>query len=736
MLEQFAKRFGVIEWPQRNEIALDAKFRIRKSEPRVEVGSGKTGTLIGFAAEEERWNALGDSQWHGWRDCRERAGTAKGIRTAVSCGMSSTPFEAQYDVIVIGAGHAGTEAGVASARRGARTAIVTSALETIGQMSCNPAIGGVAKSTVVREVDALGGIMARATDLAMLQFRMLNRSKGPAVWAPRAQCDRGLYRRAVRSLIEQHELLATVQGTVARLLFDGGQIVGVETLEGRRFGAPVVVITTGTFLRGRLHIGTTTSIAGGRAGEGSATHLAEQLEQAGLVVERFKTGTPPRIDGRTVNASALAVQESEVDQFDYTWSHFWSTPRTNADGATRHPRQLPCLITFLGGEGKEIIARHIGESAMYGGAIGSRGPRYCPSVEDKIVKFPAAERHQLFLEPEGHDTTELYVNGLSTSLPAPIQLAVLRSIPGLESVQMTRAGYAIEYDYYPPTQLDATLQVRSIPGLFFAGQINGTTGYEEAAGQGLVAGINAAAQALGKPTLILGRESSYIGVLVDDLVTRGVDEPYRLFTSRSEFRLTVRQDNALRRLGATGASLELYTEHERAIIETRLLAEDDVRRLADDTSITPEEALPVLAAAGSTPLVHAVRLSELARRQDVALSSLFSALAIGAEFPADAVTSTELELKYAGYFERERSQAEKLRRMGDFPLDPQLPYDEMRSLSLEARQKLSHIRPLTLAQAAGMPGVSPTDLQNLVIEIERRRQGKGTNRSRTRRTAL
>jgi tRNA uridine 5-carboxymethylaminomethyl modification enzyme len=630
-------------------------------------------------------------------------------------------YEDVVDVLVIGAGHAGTEAAVAAARRGARTAIVTSALETIGQLSCNPAIGGVAKGTVVREVDALGGIMARATDLAMLQFRMLNRGKGPAVWAPRAQCDRGLYRRAVRALLEEHEGLRTIQGTVARLLFDGDRVAGVETLEGRRFGASAVVVTTGTFLRGRIHIGTTTALAGGRAGEGSATHLAEQLEARGLEVARFKTGTPPRIDGRTVRRDALPLQASEIDEFDYSWSHFWETPRASGT-RTRHPAQLPCLVAFLEEAGKTLIAEHIGESAMYGGALTSRGPRYCPSVEDKIVRFPEAVRHQLFLEPEGHDTHELYVNGLSTSLPAPVQLAVLRSIPGLETVRMTRAGYAIEYDYYPPTQLDLTLQVRAVPGLFCAGQINGTTGYEEAAGQGVVAGANAAALALGQAPLVLGRESSYIGVLVDDLVTRGVDEPYRLFTSRSEFRLTVRQDNALRRLAPIGLALGLYDARERAVIQSRLAAEDEARRLAGATSITPAQAAPVLAAAGSAPLAHAVRVDELARRQQVALADLFAAVGVGGLLPADAVISTELELKYAGYFERERTAADKLRRMGAFPLGDAIPYADLLSLSLEARQKLARVQPRTLAQAASLSGISPTDLQNLVIELEKRRR--------------
>ena len=629
--------------------------------------------------------------------------------------MSRVP-ELDLDVLVVGGGHAGTEAAVAAARIGARVGLITSALETIGQMSCNPAIGGVAKGTVAREVDALGGIMGRATDVAMIQFRMLNRSKGPAVWAPRAQCDRGLYRRAVRSLLESHDRLATIQGTVARLIIDGGRVIGVETLEGRRFGAKAIVITTGTFLRGRIHIGTDTAMAGGRAGDPPATHLAEQLERLGLTVSRFKTGTPPRIDGRTVDYSNLQRQESELDDFEFRWSHYWG-PRSSL-----HPAQMPCWITYAGDDVKRIIRDNLQRSAMYGGAIGARGPRYCPSVEDKIVKFPHVERHQVFLEPEGHDTQELYVNGLSTSLPPDVQLEFLRAVPGLANVRMTRAGYAIEYDFYPPTQLDASLQVKALAGLFFAGQINGTTGYEEAAGQGVVGGINAALFAAGRPPLILGRHTSYIGVLVDDLVTRGVDEPYRLFTSRSEFRLTVRQDNALRRLAPIAVSLGMLSDDEARVVEQRLSAEERARALAERTSVRPEVVNDILVAAGSTPIQHAVKVVELAKRQDVSLRALLDAANVGSDVPDDAAITADLEIKYEGYFVRERDQADRLRRMGDFALDTDLAYEEMHSLSFEARQKLATIRPLTLAQASRIPGVSPSDLQNLVLEVQKRRR--------------
>lgn len=636
--------------------------------------------------------------------------------------MGTSSYEAAFDVLVIGGGHAGVEAAVAAARLGASVALVTGALETVGQMSCNPAIGGVAKGTVVREVDALGGVMGRATDRASVQFRMLNRGKGPAVWSPRAQCDRGLYRRAVRAEVERHVRLALVQGTVARLLLGEGdrRVVGVETLEGRRLGAGAVVVTAGTFLRGRLHIGTGTSISGGRAGDPASTHLAEQLDAVGVTAGRFKTGTPPRIDGRSVDFGRVTRQESELADFGFRWSHF-------ADAAIAPLPQLPCWVTYLEDAGKALIAEHLGESAMYGGAIAGRGPRYCPSVEDKVLRFPDAVRHQLFLEPEGLETSELYVNGLSTSLPTAVQLAVLRTIPGLAQVRMTRAGYAIEYDYFDPTGLDATLAVRALTGLWFAGQINGTTGYEEAAGQGVVAGLNAALWVQGRPPVVLGRETSYLGVLVDDLVTRGVDEPYRLFTSRSEFRLTVRQDNALGRLAGIAESLGLYTPAESDVARRRLADVDEAQALAERLRVRPEVARPVVEAAGEVAGAvpsEPVRAVELARRPGVTLAALFAATGEGVDFHPEAVVTADLELKYAGYLLREREAAARMARMGAFALPAELPYPAFRSLTTEARQKLGALRPASLAQAGRVSGVTPADLQNLVLEVERWRRGR------------
>jgi tRNA uridine 5-carboxymethylaminomethyl modification enzyme len=615
----------------------------------------------------------------------------------------------RYDVIVIGGGHAGAEAAVASARSGARTLLITQNLETIGQMSCNPAIGGIAKGTVVREVDALGGIMGRATDLSRIQFRMLNRSKGPAVWSPRAQCDRGLYRRAVRGLLEQQPNLEFAQGTVAGFELQGTRVVGVSTREGRKFSARSFVLTAGTFLRGRIHMGTDTQIPAGRAGDSPSVELAEAIVNIGLTVERFKTGTPPRIDGRTANLGQMERQDGDSNPY---WFSFFEE--------SEHPRQLPCYLTWAGEEVKDVINRHLKESALYGGAISGRGPRYCPSVEDKVVKFPNAPRHQVFLEPEGLDTTEMYVNGLSTSLPPAVQLEFLRKVPGLERVMMTRAGYAIEYDYFPPTQLTPTLQVRGFDGLFFGGQINGTTGYEEAAGQGLVAGLNAAAAALDGEEVVIRRNEAFIGVLIDDLVSRGVDEPYRLFTSRAEYRLLLRQDNALRRLFPLAERLELLSDQEKRDAEAKLRVEEAVLEDAHETSISADLANPILEAVGSRRIQQSLKVSELAKRPGVALSSLFSAK--GVQIPEASTVWADMELKYGGYLERERTQARRIADMDGFGLAAELPYSEFKAISFEAREKLARIRPATLGQASRIPGLSPSDIQGLVVEVLRRRE--------------
>ncbi len=613
-----------------------------------------------------------------------------------------------YDVIVIGGGHAGAEAAALASRAGARTLMLTQNLETIGQMSCNPAIGGIAKGTVVREVDALGGVMGRATDMARIQFRMLNRSKGPAVWSPRAQCDRALYRRAVRQLLEARPNLHFAQGTAASFVIRGGRIAGVVTSAGLTLEARAVVLTAGTFLRGAIHVGLDPQVPAGRVGEAPSIEASEAIAAQGITRERFKTGTPPRIDGRTVRLADLTRQDGDAGT--YWFSHFERAV---------HPSQLPCYLAWAGAEVKGIIQKHLRESALYGGAISGRGPRYCPSVEDKIVRFPDAARHQVFLEPEGLGTDELYVNGLSTSLPADVQLAFLRAVPGLEAVEMTRPGYAIEYDYFPPTQLHPTLESRALPGLFFAGQVNGTTGYEEAAGQGALAGLNAALLIRGEEQVVLSRDQAMVGVMVDDLVHRGVDEPYRLFTSRAEFRILLRQDNALRRLFPLARRLGLLEEAEIRSAETRLEAEDAALRAAESTTLSPEQANPLLESAGSTPISEPIRIRELCRRPGVTLASLLTAT--GSDANAEHAEWADIEIKYEGYVIRERDAAARLAELDEVPLPAALEYHTIQTISWEAREKLAAVQPTSIGQAGRVPGVSPADLQNLAFAVLRRR---------------
>ena len=620
-----------------------------------------------------------------------------------------------FDVIVIGGGHAGTEACLAAARMGLRTLLLTHTIETVGAMSCNPAIGGIGKGHLVREIDALGGIMARAADRAGIQFRILNSRKGPAVRATRCQADRTLYRAAVRTLIENQPNLHVFQQAAADLTLEGDRVTGVVTQTGIRFAAGAVVLTAGTFLAGRIHVGLT-NYEGGRAGDPPANALAARLRELPLRVSRLKTGTPPRLDGRSIDFSQLTEQPG--DEPCPVFSHLGTVDE--------HPPQISCWITQTNSRTHDIIRGGLDRSPMYTGVIEGVGPRYCPSIEDKIHRFADKDSHQIFLEPEGLQTHEVYPNGISTSLPFDIQHALVRSIRGLEHVHLTRPGYAIEYDFFDPRDLDYSLQTRAIQGLFFAGQINGTTGYEEAAAQGLLAGLNAGLFVRGETPWWPNRDEAYLGVLIDDLITRGASEPYRMFTSRAEHRLLLREDNADLRLTATGRRLGLVDDERwRAFESKREAIERESQRLREcwvrPGQLTETDAEWLLGG----PLARESRVAELLRRPEVTYEKLMRLPGIGpGESDPQVAEQVEIQAKYAGFIERQREEIERQRRQEHLSLPPTLDYAEVRGLSREVREKLERHRPHTLGQASRIPGMTPAATSLLLVHLKRGRPAK------------
>lgn len=620
----------------------------------------------------------------------------------------------QYDVLVIGGGHAGCEAATAAAQLGAKTCLVTMDMNKIAQMSCNPAIGGIAKGQIVREIDALGGHMGMITDATSIQFRMLNKGKGPAVWSPRAQCDRSKYILEWRTVLDHTPNLDIWQDEACELLTANSEVTGVRTVWGVELYAKSIIITAGTFLNGLMHIGRK-KLPGGRCDEPAVYHLSESIAQHGITVQRMKTGTPVRIDARSVHFEDMEIQDGENDfhQFSYM-------------SGSRNLKQLPCWTCYTTPESHEVLRKGLPDSPLFNGQIQSTGPRYCPSVETKLVTFPDKDRHPLFLEPEGENTNEMYLNGFSSSMPLNIQIEALRQIPAFREAKIYRAGYAIEYDYFDPTQLKPSLESKIVKGLFFAGQVNGTTGYEEAAGQGIVAGINAAIHCFGGDPFVMRRDESYIGVLIDDLTTKGVDEPYRMFTSRAEYRILLRQDDADARLTEKAYQLGLA---KRDRLDWWTQKKESISHLMDycnNTSIKPKEINEMLERNGTSTLRMGCKISELIARPQISIQLLAEMIpSLSDEIckipnrKDEIIEATEIKIKYKGYIEREKIIAEKMHRLENIKIQNRFDYDQLHELSTEARQKLKRINPETLAKASRIPGVSPSDINVLLVLLGR-----------------
>lgn len=617
----------------------------------------------------------------------------------------------EYDVIVVGAGHAGCEAAAAAANMGSATLLITMNMQTIGQMSCNPAMGGIAKGQIVREIDAMGGYSGIVSDRSMVQFRMLNRSKGPAMWSPRTQNDRMLFAGEWRSMLEKTPNLDFWQDTITSLLVENNQVIGVKTSMGIDIKAKAVVLTNGTFLNGLIHIGEK-NFGGGRAGEKAAYGLTEQLVTLGFEAGRMKTGTPPRIDGRSLDYTKMERQEGDVDVVGFSYKNL-----------PKPEKQLCCWITHTHQGVHDILREGFDKSPMFSGRIKGLGPRYCPSVEDKIDRFADKDSHQLFIEPEGWNTVEIYVNGFSTSLPEDIQHRALRAVPGFEKMKMFRPGYAIEYDYFPPTQLKNTLETKLVKNLFFAGQINGTTGYEEAACQGLMAGINAHQNAQHKEAFTLQRNEAYIGVLIDDLITKGTEEPYRMFTSRAEYRILLRQDNADIRLTEKSYKLGLAEEDRLKRLDQKVAGMNELKKFFKEYSVSPDELNTVLASVNSAELKQKLKLEKVLARPNVDIALLEKGVVplheMRQQFDNEIFESAEIEMKYESYIQKEVELADKMLRLEDIHLNPEFDYSELKSLSIEARQKLAKLKPETLGQASRISGVSPADVQVLMVRLGR-----------------